>query len=139
MFADVLRVVVANVLSLTIGLTFYSPKINPLARTLSRFHMSKKNYKTEGMAQELLGTVISNTIIAILLMRFMDERAYSLLEVSCLAFKMTLVSAALQVTHYMWKQGPLVELAINCVYDFLVLSTIAFTVTFMRYRKFFFF
>lgn len=74
MFTDVLRVAVANVLSLTIGLIYYSPKINPMARNLSRYHTTRKNYRSEGMAQELLGTVIANTLIAVILMYYMEER-----------------------------------------------------------------
>lgn len=50
-----------------------------------------------------------------------------------LAAKMTFVTEALTLVHYLWKQNSLAELAVNVVYDFLILFTISFAVTFQRY------
>lgn len=64
---------------------------------------------------------------------YMNSSAFTLTDMVHMAAKMTFITEALTFVHYTWKQSDPRELAINAVYDFLILLGVTFAVTFRRY------
>uniref|UniRef100_A0A914XR25 Uncharacterized protein n=1 Tax=Plectus sambesii TaxID=2011161 RepID=A0A914XR25_9BILA len=131
MIESVLRIAASLVITTFTGFFYYNPNFNPLAKIWLQCQTSVKH--SDGMMRELTGTLAAKMLITIFLLHFTEERAFMLLDLVYLAAKLTFMTEALQFIHYMWKQGSLRELALNTVYDFLILLGILFAVTFHRY------
>lgn len=72
MIAEALRVAVSLVLTTFIGMFYYNPNINPLAKVWVKCTSTTKH--SDGMIRELTGTWLANGLLAIFLLHVTDGR-----------------------------------------------------------------